>query len=49
MGLGKTLEMLSLFVHLKSERKAKPLTNLVVCPISLIFNWAEEIEKFALR
>lgn len=36
MGLGKTLQSLSVF-----ESK-----TLVVCPTSLMFNWAAEIEKF---
>lgn len=41
MGLGKTLEIISL---LASDDLVSP--SLVVCPKSLIFNWAMEIEKF---
>jgi superfamily II DNA or RNA helicase len=41
MGLGKTLQTLAL---IKSIPKKEPV--LVVCPRSLIYNWAAEIEKF---
>ena len=41
MGLGKTLQALS-FLH--TIRDAG--TSLIVCPTSLIYNWAAEIEKF---
>lgn len=41
MGLGKTLQVLAL---VKSIAKEGPV--LVVCPRSLIYNWAAEIEKF---
>ncbi len=41
MGLGKTIQVLTL---LKSLPKTAP--SLVVCPRSLIYNWAAEIEKF---
>lgn len=41
MGLGKTLQVLAL---IQSMPKESPV--LVVCPRSLIYNWAAEIEKF---
>jgi SNF2 family DNA or RNA helicase len=42
MGLGKTLQVLT---HLDSVgRQAKP--SLVICPTSLVFNWAAEAVKF---
>jgi superfamily II DNA or RNA helicase len=41
MGLGKTLQVLAL---IKSIEKQGPV--LVVCPRSLIYNWAAEIDKF---
>lgn len=43
MGLGKTLQVLSLFASQKLEKKAP---RLVVCPTSLVFNWASEAAKF---
>ena len=41
MGLGKTIQALTLVKSLPKETPA-----LVVCPRSLIYNWAAEIEKF---
>ncbi|WP_367915320.1 DEAD/DEAH box helicase [Leadbetterella sp. DM7] len=45
MGLGKTLQIIALIL-LKRE-KYGPATHLVVAPTSLLFNWQEELEKFA--
>ncbi len=42
MGLGKTLQAIAL---IKSSKNSHP--SLVVAPTSLIFNWLDEIEKFA--
>ncbi|MFA9376882.1 MAG: SNF2 helicase associated domain-containing protein [Lachnotalea sp.] len=44
MGLGKTLQMIALLVSQKEEGKK---TSLIVCPASLIYNWENELEKFA--
>ena len=41
MGLGKTLQMITL---LKADEKLSP--SLVVCPKSLVFNWANEFARF---
>ncbi|MBP2400761.1 superfamily II DNA or RNA helicase [Streptomyces syringium] len=46
MGLGKTITLIALHLH----RQSNPATagpTLVVCPTSLLGNWAREIEKFA--
>ncbi|MGY3055103.1 SNF2 family DNA or RNA helicase [Pedobacter sp. UYEF25] len=45
MGLGKTIQILAFF--LSQREKYGQVTNLVVVPASLIFNWKEEIAKFA--
>lgn len=46
MGLGKTLQMIALVKSLRdAERLAGPV--LVVCPASLVFNWADEFARFA--
>ena len=45
MGLGKTLQMIS--VLLAEKREGNTDTSLIVCPASLVFNWAAEFEKFA--
>lgn len=45
MGLGKTVQALAFFLHYK---KANPDAKfLVVCPTTLIYNWENEIKKFA--
>ena len=46
MGLGKSLQLITLLLARRLEaRKVGP--SLVVCPASLVYNWAQEFEKFA--
>ncbi len=45
MGLGKTLQTISFIQFIKEKYKGQ--TSLVICPVSLIFNWQNELEKFA--
>lgn len=45
MGLGKTLQIIAFI--LAQRKKAQQNTNLVVVPTSLIFNWQDEVKKFA--
>ena len=45
MGLGKTVQVLSYLLALKEEGTAN-LPSLIVCPASLVLNWAEECQKF---
>ncbi|MCT2563643.1 DEAD/DEAH box helicase [Chryseobacterium herbae] len=45
MGLGKTLQIIAFI--LSQREKHGHTTNLVVVPTSLLFNWQEEINKFA--
>ncbi len=45
MGLGKTLQVLAVIEAVHTEEKTG--TSLVVCPASLVYNWAEEVKKFA--
>lgn len=47
MGLGKTLQVITLFEALKEEAKPKDILGLVICPASLVYNWENEIHKFA--
>lgn len=42
MGLGKTLQAIALLLDVKQEGR-----SLIICPTSLISNWAQEIHKFA--
>lgn len=45
MGLGKTLQAIS--VLLASKLEGKEGTTLIVTPASLVFNWQEELSRFA--
>lgn len=45
MGLGKTLQVITFLATVPKETTQK--TSLVVCPASLIYNWGEELTKFA--
>lgn len=45
MGLGKSLQIIA-FILSQRERVAQN-TNLIVVPTSLIFNWQQEVAKFA--
>ncbi len=46
MGLGKTLQILTFIQHLKNTGE-EHRSHLVVSPTTLIFNWENEIKKFA--
>lgn len=45
MGLGKTLQVIAVLLSEKEQGSKGP--SLVVCPASLVFNWLEEIRRFA--
>jgi len=45
MGLGKTLQALTVLQEAKDTDGPAP--TLVVCPTTVVFNWENEIEKFA--
>ncbi len=48
MGLGKTLQMISVLSYDYEEKKpGTENPSLVVCPASLVYNWQEELAKFA--
>ena len=49
MGLGKTLQVIALLLARRNEAREKneSFTALVVCPASLVYNWEEEIKRFA--
>ena len=46
MGLGKTLQTIAILLHAK-EQKSTPLNALIILPASLVFNWENELTKFA--
>ena len=43
-GLGKTVQVLSYLLAMKQNGQTLP--SLIVCPASLVLNWAEECQKF---
>ncbi|HRP57181.1 DEAD/DEAH box helicase [Agriterribacter sp.] len=45
MGLGKTLQAICGMVHFIDRHPG--VKNIVVCPASLIYNWQQELERFA--
>jgi SNF2 family DNA or RNA helicase len=45
MGLGKTLQTIAFLAYLEEQKPQGKY--LIVCPSSLIYNWKQEIEKFA--
>ena len=52
MGLGKTLQAIAVMLADHNEielpqGEEKPVTSLVVCPASLVYNWEEELHRFA--
>lgn len=46
MGLGKSLQLITLLLARRLEARATG-PSLIVCPASLVYNWAQEFEKFA--
>nr|XP_020670757.1 chromodomain-helicase-DNA-binding protein 1-like isoform X2 [Pogona vitticeps] len=47
MGLGKTCQTISLLVVLSGKLNKRPF--LVLCPLSVLSNWKEELERFSPR
>ncbi|OQP57445.1 DEAD/DEAH box helicase [Niastella populi] len=45
MGLGKTLQTISLLTHQLTQKASQ--RHLIVAPSSLIYNWSQELQKFA--
>lgn len=45
MGLGKTIQMIAYLKGRKDAGETKP--SLIVCPASVVYNWAEEFNRFA--
>lgn len=46
MGLGKTLQTISLVCHIK-ERLGVTGPSLIICPLSVLYSWCNETEKWA--
>ena len=46
MGLGKTLQLMAFLLDRQNEAKAEG-PSLIICPASLVYNWAAEFKRFA--
>jgi len=47
MGLGKTIQTLTMLLREQEERGQLPGPVLLVCPTSVVSNWAMEVKRFA--
>lgn len=47
MGLGKTLQSIAFIVSVLPDVRRRKEPALVVCPSSLVYNWLNELKKFA--
>ncbi|MBP1934318.1 DEAD/DEAH box helicase [Ammoniphilus resinae] len=47
MGLGKTLQSIAFIVSVLPEMRVHEHPVLIVCPASLVYNWRNELKKFA--
>ena len=47
MGLGKTLQVIAVLLAHHNEHPGEQHTSLIVCPASLVYNWDEELRRFA--
>ncbi len=45
MGLGKTAQAISMLLYFKNQNHS--LKSLIICPTTLIYNWENEVKKFA--
>ncbi len=47
MGLGKTLQVIAVLLAVREEEQEENRPSLIVSPASLVYNWKEEIRRFA--
>mmetsp|Transcript_32092 Transcript_32092/g.59281 ORF Transcript_32092/g.59281 Transcript_32092/m.59281 type:complete len:1243 (-) Transcript_32092:257-3985(-) len=47
MGLGKTLQTIALICHLKESDPTFSGPSLVICPLSVLYSWCNEVKKHA--
>ncbi len=47
MGLGKTIQTLAMLLREQEEKGKLPAPTLLICPTSVVMNWAKEVDKFA--
>jgi SNF2 family DNA or RNA helicase len=47
MGLGKTIQTIAMLLKEKEEKGRLPGPALLICPTSVVSNWAREVQRFA--
>ena len=47
MGLGKTLQTITMLTRIYHTKSDSPTPSLIIMPRSLLFNWQDELHKFA--
>ena len=47
MGLGKTIQTITMLLREKEEQGKLPGPTLLICPTSVVSNWAREVRRFA--
>jgi SNF2 family DNA or RNA helicase len=47
MGLGKTIQVIALLLYFKENFPEEIGSILIICPMSLMFNWQRELKRFA--
>ncbi|WP_127533793.1 DEAD/DEAH box helicase [Paenibacillus kobensis] len=47
MGLGKTVQSIAFILAMLPEIREQRLPALIVCPASLMYNWQQELQRFA--
>ncbi|WP_127572840.1 DEAD/DEAH box helicase [Paenibacillus xylaniclasticus] len=47
MGLGKTVQSIAFLLSMLPEIREQRLPSLIVCPASLMYNWQQELHRFA--
>lgn len=45
MGLGKTVQVITYLLSLEGKKQEQP--SIIICPASLLFNWKDELSRFA--
>ncbi len=47
MGMGKTIQLITLLLHDRESQQKSVLPTLLICPMSIVGNWQRELQKFA--
>ena len=47
MGLGKTIQLITLLLHERDKQNVSLSPTLLICPMSIVGNWHKELQRFA--